>query len=91
MLMMYCQSCSNYKGPALDLVSISLQWRHPSIPITIVTQLKEACESGDKNIICCGFGIGLSWGTASFKISQNCHISDLIEVDEDGDDKVHVI
>ena len=62
-----------------------------SIPITIVTQLKEACESGDKNIICCGFGIGLSWGTASFKISQNCHISDLIEVDEDGDDKVHVI
>ena len=62
-----------------------------SIPITIVTQLKEACESGDKIIICCGFGIGLSWGTASFKITQSCHVSDLVEVDEDGDDKIHVI
>lgn len=62
-----------------------------SIPLTIVTKLKEACSIGERNIICCGFGIGLSWGTTSFVIGPQCHISDLVEVDEDGDDKVHVI
>ena len=62
-----------------------------SIPITIVTQLKDTCERGEKNIISCGFGIGLSWGTVSFKLDQNCYISDLVEVGEDGDDKTHVI
>jgi len=62
-----------------------------SIPLTIVTQLKCACAESKKNIICCGFGIGLSWGTASFVIDPLCHISDLVEVDEDGDDKIHVV
>jgi len=62
-----------------------------SIPLTIVTKLKDACAADEKNIICCGFGIGLSWGTASFAITSDCKISDLVEVDEDGDDKIHVI
>ena len=62
-----------------------------SIPLTIVTKLRNACATGEKNIICCGFGIGLSWGTTSFVISPQCHISELVEVDEDGDDKEHVI
>lgn len=62
-----------------------------SIPLTIVTRLKDACTSEDKKLICCGFGIGLSWGTTSFVISSKCHISDLVEVDEDGDDKIHII
>ena len=62
-----------------------------SIPLTIVTKLKNACEDGCKDILCCGFGIGLSWGTVSFKISQQCKISDLVEVDEEGDDKIHIV
>lgn len=62
-----------------------------SIPLTIVTQLKDECKSKAQNILCCGFGIGLSWGTSSFTIPSDCQISDLVEVDEDGDDKVHVI
>ena len=62
-----------------------------SIPLTIVTQLKDVCGENSQNILCCGFGIGLSWGTASFVVGPQCHISDLVEVDEDGDDKVHVI
>lgn len=62
-----------------------------SIPLTIVVRLKDALAKADKNILCCGFGIGLSWGTTSFVITPQCKISDLVEVDEDGDDKIHVI
>lgn len=62
-----------------------------SIPLTIVTRLKEACSISEKRMICCGFGIGLSWGTTSFVITPQCTISELVEVDEDGDDKVHII
>ena len=62
-----------------------------SIPLTIVTKLKDACSEAEKQIICCGFGIGLSWGTVSFSLTPKCIISDLVEVDEDGDDKEHVI
>lgn len=62
-----------------------------SIPLTIVTRLKEVCSTGKKNIICCGFGIGLSWGTTSFTITPQCKISELVEVDENGNDKIHVI
>lgn len=62
-----------------------------SIPLTIVTNLKEVCARNKQNILCCGFGIGLSWGTSSFVIDPLCVISDLVEVDEDGADKVHVI
>ena len=51
-----------------------------SIPLTIVTQLKGRCENGAK-FICCGFGVGLSWGTVAFT-SNHMLISDLVEVDE---------
>ena len=62
-----------------------------SIPLTIVTKLKDACAVSEKNIICCGFGIGLSWGTSSFVLTPHCKIPDLVEVDENGDDKIHVV
>jgi 3-oxoacyl-[acyl-carrier-protein] synthase-3 len=52
-----------------------------SIPITIVTELQNKVE-GHKKFICCGFGVGLSWGTVAFK-SDNLFISDLVEVDEE--------
>ena len=52
-----------------------------SIPITIVTELKNQV-AGHKKFICCGFGVGLSWGTVAFE-SENLFISDLVEVDEE--------
>lgn len=52
-----------------------------SIPITIVTELKNQAK-GHKKFICCGFGVGLSWGTIAFD-TDNMIISDLVEVDEE--------
>lgn len=52
-----------------------------SIPLTIVTQLKGKCESKPSKFLCCGFGVGLSWGTVVFE-AEDMVISDLVEVDE---------
>ena len=52
-----------------------------SIPITIVTELKEKVKNHAK-FVCCGFGVGLSWGTVAFS-TDNLIISDLVEVDEE--------
>jgi len=35
-----------------------------TIPLTIVTALKNAFIDKDKDLLLCGFGVGLSWGTA---------------------------
>jgi 3-oxoacyl-[acyl-carrier-protein] synthase-3 len=51
-----------------------------SIPLTIVTELKGKCESG-KKFVCCGFGVGLSWGTVAFE-TDGIIVSDLVEVEE---------
>lgn len=51
-----------------------------SIPLTIVTQLKEKLARPTK-MICCGFGVGLSWGTLAFE-TDNILISNLVEVDD---------
>ena len=50
-----------------------------SIPLTIVTQLKGKVENKVTSYIACGFGVGLSWGTVSFK-TENLVISDLVEL-----------
>jgi 3-oxoacyl-[acyl-carrier-protein] synthase-3 len=34
-----------------------------TIPLTIVSELKEKIETENLNLVMCGFGIGLSWGT----------------------------
>lgn len=52
-----------------------------SIPLTIVTQLKDKLTE-PKKFICCGFGVGLSWGTTAFETDSNIVISDLVLVDE---------
>ncbi len=52
-----------------------------SIPLTIVTQLQGKC-SQSKKFLCCGFGVGLSWGTVVFD-TNNLVLSQLIEIDED--------
>jgi len=46
-----------------------------SIPLTIVSELKEISK---KKIVMCGFGAGLSWGTAYIE-PDHCIISELIE------------
>lgn len=60
-----------------------------SIPLTIVTQLKGKCE-GKTKFICCGFGVGLSWGTVAFE-TDNVVISDLVEVGKEIIDSRYVI
>jgi 3-oxoacyl-[acyl-carrier-protein] synthase III len=41
-----------------------------SIPLTIVTQLKDQLSSGKHKLVCCGFGVGLSWGSVYFEIEN---------------------
>lgn len=53
-----------------------------SIPLTIVSQLKGKIEDKPTKFICCGFGVGLSWGTVAFE-TKNIIISDLVEVNDD--------
>lgn len=50
-----------------------------TIPLTIVTELKEKLSQATQDIIICGFGVGLSWGTAKIRF-DNVMISDLIEI-----------
>ena len=60
-----------------------------SIPLTIVTQLNGKCEDKTK-FVCCGFGVGLSWGTVAFE-TENMKISDLVEVGEEIIDNKYVV
>ena len=52
-----------------------------SIPLTIVTQLRGKFEERPTKFICCGFGVGLSWGTVAFE-SDQIIVSELVEVEE---------
>lgn len=52
-----------------------------SIPLTIVTQLKGKIECKATKLLCCGFGVGLSWGTVVLK-TENIVISELVQVEE---------
>lgn len=49
-----------------------------SIPLTIVTQLQQQIKAGPLKFICCGFGVGLSWGSVAFSTNKAV-ISDLVE------------
>lgn len=60
-----------------------------SIPLTIVGELRGKCENG-KQFICCGFGVGLSWGTIRF-VSDNMIVSNLVEVEDNQADKKYVV
>ena len=50
-----------------------------SIPLTIVCQLKGRVENRLTRFLCCGFGIGLSWGSVAFE-SESMILSDLVEI-----------
>lgn len=53
-----------------------------SIPLTITTQLYGVGGNKPISFICCGFGVGLSWGTIAFTV-DNLVISKLVEVESD--------
>lgn len=57
-----------------------------SIPLTIVTQLKGKLDNNSTKFICCGFGVGLSWGTVAFASDEKIVVSDLVEVEEPKDE-----
>lgn len=48
-----------------------------SVPLTIVSELKDKLNVGDR-VVMCGFGAGLSWGTARV-VFEKCKISSVIE------------
>lgn len=52
-----------------------------SIPLAMVTELGDILSHGKHNLTCCGFGVGLSWGTINLT-TENLVISKLVEVDE---------
>ena len=52
-----------------------------SIPLTIVTQLRGQFEDKPTKFICCGFGVGVSWGTVAFE-SKTMVVSELVEVED---------
>ena len=61
-----------------------------SIPLTIVSELKGKIENIPTKFICCGFGVGLSWGTVAFE-TNNIVISDLVEVGDEEVDNKYVV
>jgi len=50
-----------------------------SIPLTIASELQGKIENKKTSFICCGFGVGLSWGTVMFE-THNIVLSDIVEI-----------
>jgi len=50
-----------------------------SIPLTMVSEASAYLCGANKRLLMCGFGVGLSWGTAIITLAHP-HISDLIEL-----------
>ncbi len=48
-----------------------------SIPLTMVTETAEALKNGENEIIACGFGVGLSWGSMVCR-TKNLVIPELV-------------
>lgn len=50
-----------------------------SIPLTMVTEIRDQLQKNKCNLLMCGFGVGLSWGTA-YTTSKNIVVPELIEI-----------
>lgn len=50
-----------------------------SIPVTMVTELKNPLRNGKNRLLFCGFGVGLSWGSC-YLTTENLTVLDLIEI-----------
>lgn len=53
-----------------------------SIPVTLVTRMRDILREGDTSIMACGFGVGLSWGAAALR-AKDVVVPELIELDPD--------
>jgi len=60
-----------------------------SIPLTIISQLKGKIESRKVKFVCCGFGVGLSWGTVAFA-ADGIKLSQLVLVDDEQIDEKYI-
>lgn len=60
-----------------------------SIPLTIITQL--GSKAKQTKMICCGFGIGLSWGTVALSLDKDVVLSELVNVNDEISDNKYVI
>lgn len=49
-----------------------------SIPVTMTVRIREALSAGRNRLLMCGFGIGLSWGTALVDV-ESAVVPELIE------------
>lgn len=47
--------------------------------MTIVSELKGKVENKPTKFLCCGFGVGLSWGSVAFETTKLI-ISDIVEL-----------
>ena len=61
-----------------------------SIPLTIVGELRGKFENKPTKFLCCGFGVGLSWGTVAFE-TNNIVVSELVEVGDEGVNEKYVV
>ncbi|MDD6235711.1 MAG: ketoacyl-ACP synthase III [Lachnospiraceae bacterium] len=52
-----------------------------SIPLTLVNEYGESKEDETVTALCCGFGVGLSWGTVGVRINKK-NILPLVHTDE---------
>ncbi|NWJ51776.1 MAG: ketoacyl-ACP synthase III [Bacteroidetes bacterium] len=50
-----------------------------SIPITLINSLKEVAQTNQLNLLACGFGVGLSWGSVYFNTENLC-IPEIINI-----------
>jgi 3-oxoacyl-[acyl-carrier-protein] synthase-3 len=66
----------------IDKIPFSLKYfgntSSASIPLTIVTELKNNIHGKKSNLLMCGFGVGLSWGTIFMK---NCCFEKLVLIE----------
>lgn len=51
-----------------------------TIPVTMISQIREKLKSGVNELVMCGFGSGLSWGAARV-FTENIICPEMIEVD----------
>jgi len=49
-----------------------------TLPLLMVTEMGEVLRSGKNTLLLCGFGVGLSWGSAAIE-TQHLVVSDLLE------------
>ena len=50
-----------------------------TIPLTIVSELKEKISNRQSSLVCTGFGVGLSWGSCLLQL-ENPLITEIIEI-----------